>query len=1096
MSSVTTPRLPRQARIIVSPRAAERIGTAREWLGQFLPATEILLLAAVPEAADDLLRNLARDRGGFFAIHRLTLGRLAGLLAADAMAASLLAPADGLATIAIAARAIARTTAAGKLSYFAPVASRPGFPGALAATIRELRLACIDAAALAARGEREASLAELLANYEAELDDAGLADHPALLRLGAAAAASATPPRFIGLPTLLLDVPVASVAEHALVRALSARAPSLLATIPAGDSTTLAMLQDSIGVAADTVSGTTIAESALARLQDHLFADTPPSPAALDPGVTVVSAAGEMQECIEIARVVHAEARAGTPFDRIAIALHAPSRYSACLREALDRASVPAFFARGTARPEPGGRAVLTLLACAAEGLSARRFAEYLSLAQVPSPNRNAIEDSSLFVIPSSELGAVPLFADFEPVRSNPEIEPAELSPSPVVEGEARAPWRWERLLVDAAVIGKADRWRRRLAGLAEELKLRRGGLDDDDDPRATAIDRDLLDLSHLRETALPLIDALASLPVRARWDQWLAHLRDLANLAVRDRAPVLAALGELEPMGPVGPVDLDEVRLVLAARLGQLEMPPPHRRYGAVFVAPPVNLRGLEFDIVIVPGLAERIFPKKLTEDPILPDSARSALGANMATQSDRALAERMALRMAAGAATQRAIFSYPRVDLAQGRPRVPSFYALEVLRSAEGRLPGFDELSRRAAGDETLRSGWPAPTDPELAIDDAEFDLAVLERLADRDPAETAGAANYLLNANDHLARALRWRARRWLRRWTPADGLVDPGEGARAALERHRLDSRSYSPTALQNFAACPYRFFLQAIHRLRPREEAIALETIDPLTRGAMFHEIQFTLLTELRRTGLLPITQDNLDAAIAVADHTLEKVAASYHDRLAPAIERVWRDGIDSMGADLREWIRRAARDSARWVPERFELSFGLADRTQADPASQAAPVPLQGGLLLRGSIDLVESSGAMLRVTDHKTGRAWAPKGVVVNGGKILQPVLYALAAERILAGTVAAGRLYYCTSTGGYEERVVALDDVSRNAASDVVGIIGRAIDEGFLPAAPNRGECRLCDYRAVCGPYEEQRIARKPAARLGPLGRLRAIP
>ena len=46
------------------------------------------------------------------------------------------------------------------------------------------------------------------------------------------------------------------------------------------------------------------------------------------------------------------------------------------------------------------------------------------------------------------------------------------------------------------------------------------------------------------------------------------------------------------------------------------------------------------------------------------------------------------------------------------------------------------------------------------------------------------------------------------------------------------------RSFSPTALQNFAACPYRFFLQAILRLEPRQEPVAIETIDPLTRDEL------------------------------------------------------------------------------------------------------------------------------------------------------------------------------------------------------------------------------------------------------------------
>jgi hypothetical protein len=107
------------------------------------------------------------------------------------------------------------------------------------------------------------------------------------------------------------------------------------------------------------------------------------------------------------------------------------------------------------------------------------------------------------------------------------------------------------------------------------------------------------------------------------------------------------------------------------------------------------------------------------------------------------------------------------------------------------------------------TARLGWPAPPDPIDAIDNAEHDLAILDRL-------TA--------ANPYLARALRVRYQRWGRSWTPADGLVSRSETIQAIMSRHTLGSRSYSPTALQNYARCPYRFFLQAIHGLAPREVA--------------------------------------------------------------------------------------------------------------------------------------------------------------------------------------------------------------------------------------------------------------------------------
>jgi RecB family exonuclease len=1092
--------------LIRSPHASVRLAAARDWLASAVGGSrEILVLAAHPDSADDLVRSVAAGRGALAGVHRLTPNRLIAILAADQMAAAGLAPATTLATEAVAARAVFQLKPTGRLAWFEPVLDRPGFPRALARSLAELRLNRITAPALEKLDRIGPPLAALLTQLETELAAANLADRAAIINMALDAIAGPGY-RYARLPLALIDLPVESALESDLIVALAAQASTVLATVPDGDdrpAEAFARIFDRSPKEPPAAYEPPPPEApALTRLQCYLFAGTQPPAAILDDSVTLESATGEMQECVAIARRIHAESARGIRFDRIAVVLHSPGRYIAHLEESLDRAGIPACFVRGASRPEPGGRALLTLLACAAENLSARRFAEFLSLAQLRDPEAPvpAPDASPVFVASDDELGALMQADSAEPLDS----ASTAADPVPIVDVSARAPWRWEKLLVDAAVIGSRDRWDRRLAGLEAELRLQRSeAAAESGEARAAALDRQLLDLKHLRALALPVIDALASRPQTATWAEWLTYLRDLSAQFIRDRDPVLAVLAELVPMGPVGPITLDEVRIVLAERLGNLERPRPRRRYGAVFVATPAQMRGMEFDVTIVPGLVERVFPRKLIEDPLLPDSARRELDPSLPLQADRTAAERLALRLALGAARDRVALSYPRVDLDQGRPRVPSFYALEILRAAEGHLPGFDELARRAAGDRPSRLGWPVPLDPNDAIDDAEFDLAVLDKLLDANPDTTVGAAHYLLDANPHLGRALRARARRWLRRWTPNDGLVDPSPSERAALARHQLAARSYSPTALQNFASCPYRFFLQAIHRLEPREEPEAIEVIDPLTRGALFHEVQFELLTELRANGQLPVTETSLAHTHTCLDRILDKVADGYHDDLAPAIERVWIDGIDSIRADLREWVRRMATDADGWRPDRFELAFGLRDRDQADPASTPDPIALSIGLTVRGSIDLVERGiNGALRVTDHKTGRVRAAKNVVIGGGKTLQPLIYALAVEQILAAPVAYGRLYYCTATGGYEDRVVAIDDAARTAGTEFATVLKQALTDGFLPAAPDKRECQYCDYRRVCGPYEEIRVrhkldhADKVAERLAPLTNLRTLP
>ena len=237
------------------------------------------------------------------------------------------------------------------------------------------------------------------------------------------------------------------------------------------------------------------------------------------------------------------------------------------------------------------------------------------------------------------------------------------------------------------------------------------------------------------------------------------------------------------------------------------------------------------------------------------------------------------------------------------------------------------------------------------------------------------------------------------------------------------------------------------------------------------------------MSALRELDVLPVTPEDLDDASGLLDEKLEEVAQQWHEELAPAIERVWLDGIESIRADLREWMRRAAEDPEHWRPEWFELGFGLRDRAQADPHSSADPVAIEGGLSLRGSIDLLERDPAgRIRVTDHKTGKVRAEKNFVIGGGKTLQPVLYALAAESVLKEKIYAGRLYYCTAAGGYEERVVEINDEARESSRKFVAIVKQALEAGFFPAAPDDRECDWCDYKRVCGPYEERRSKIKP--------------
>ena len=1083
--------------IAVSCDAATRLAIAAEWLDSYTAHTEILIISPTAEAADDLYLRAANSKTSWFGIKRVTLNSFAARLARPILAESGHAPASSLSFVAVAARAIHSLQTDGKLSYFSPVANRPGFPVAVGRTLEELRMNRVDVQAIARLARGGSDLATIAQAVEHELHESKLADRATIFRTAIDSLRSEGSTEKFSLPLLLLDLPLRTQLEVELIREMALRCADVLATVPVGDERVASALEDALDCRRK-INVPLAPANSLSSAKLHLFADSAPELSALDDSLKLSNWPGEPRECVEIVRRIQAEAERGVPFDQMAVLLNSAGEYRSHLEEAFKRAEIPVYFAHGSTAPDPSGRAMLALLSCAAEGLSARRFAEYLSLGQVPDPDRPKDLEAA-WVGPEDELVAS-INQENEGEGQN-EVEALRADPesSSVIEGNLRAPWRWEHLLVDSAVIGGKDRWVRRLDGLANELRLQLDEAEEEESSLAERLARDLRDLDHLRAFALPTIELLDALPEQAIWGVWLSQLRELAVATLRDPAGVLATLADLEPMAPVGPVDLYEVQLVLEPRLRDLSVAPPRRRYAAIFVGPVESARGLAFNVVFIPGLAEKIFPRKLVEDPILPDLQRQEVAGDLLIRRDRLELERQALRLALGAARERAYLSYPRIDVQQSRPRVPSFYALEALRAAEGVLPGFQQLSARAEAATRARLGWPAPQSSAEAIDESEYDLALLGSLVDARPEDSTGSAHYLLSANAHLARALRARFRRWSRKWTLNDGLVDADDLGKEAMARQQLSARAFSATALQHYASCPYRFFLNAVFRLRPREEVAAIEVLDPLTRGALFHKTQFDLLTRLKTAGLLPLGPTSINQACAVADSSLDEVARLYEDRLAPAIPRVWRDTIESIRSDLREWLRRSSEADDGWVPDKFELAFAMDHilSQERDAASVSEPVEIAGGLKLRGSIDLVERhANGKLRVTDHKTGKARAEKDFIVGRGQSLQPLLYALACEELLGQRVESGRLYYCTAAGGYEERVVALDGESREVVTSVITTIGEALSDGFLPAAPDKGACAWCDYRAVCGSREELRSGRKPAMRLAQLTMIRGLP
>ncbi len=948
-----------------------------------------VVIAGSRYAAGDLIREACDS--ALLGIQRYTFRGLVYALSTNAMNSRGLTPLGRIAREAIAA-SVSREVA---LKYLHDVVRFPGFPAALANTLRDLRLDRIPRSKLRDTGRSGADLAALLEAYEDELGRLDFADYPSRVEIAIECARAIAP-----APVLLLALDLHSRAERELCDTLLNRAPAYL-----------------IACGSEASASPATAIQAVQRFA--LSGDRAPE-RSQDASVAFFSASSEALEFVEIARrALHS----GVPFDRIAILLRNPGRHGPLVREALQRAGIPAHYTGGAEHPDLAGRAFLTLLRCREQNYSAAVFAEYLSLGQVPRE-----------------------------------------------EGEVPPSTAWERLLRDAAVIHTVPRWHSRLTVLLDRLytEYEKEAREDRKQHKA----RDIAALESLRGFAVPVIERLAALPERALWGEWLGALEDLATHSLAWPRTVHESLDELAPLAALGPVTLAEVIRTLERLIGEYRDDADEPRYGKLFVSSIEEARGMRFRLVFIPGLNEGMFPRQLREDPLLLDKQRLALGMRTAVEDSELL------RTALACASESAVFSFARVDLATGRERVPSFFAVEVLKAARGSGADIPKLLEQAKAASESRIGWSAPSNPADSIDDVEFDLASF-RVASA--ARVPGGYAWIGEVNPHARRSIQARIERWGHTWSKSDGLAATDVHIGIALRKYRLTERAWSASALQQFARCPYRFLLHGIHGLEPVEEPEALERMDALVRGRLYHRVLFHLF------------RDGDGDALARLDEILPRLAAETAEEHAPVVPGFWRDEVEKLRADLRGWLSGREPD---WSPARVELAFGTDDFTEHDPSSTADSVVIEGGFRLRGSIDLIEQrSDGRLRVIDHKTGKFPDKPPQYVGNGEVLQPLLYALAAQALLGEAPSQSILSYATLRGGYRIAAVPINGEARNRVRRVLALIDKWIDQGFLPAAPKRGGCDHCEYLPVCGPYEELRVSVKPQPDLRELVEIRRL-
>ena len=966
------------------------------------------------------LANRPGHRGGFVNVRFLRLGQLAELLGGPVLAGArpLTSPLRSEAV---------RAGLADEPGAFAAVAGHPATVRSLESTFRDLRRGPLDrmAAALAGRPEPAASVARLYEAFRART--ARFADEEDVA--GAAAEAVAgDAPALAELGHVVVYLPARlSPAEWSLLEALTARRSLTVVMGRTGDP----------GVDA-TVDG-----PALERFTQLLGppATTPDAPA---PGATaIVSAPDPEDEVRAVLRLVMERVRAGTPLHRIALLYRQSDPYARLARELLDAGGI-AWTGPGTRRlaDTVAGRVLLGLLHLADGDLRRDQVAAFLA--------------------------------------SGPVLDPDARRPVPAA--------RWDVLSRRAGVVGGREQWHARLERHARattaELDTARG---DDDTSEATM---------RRLESELEQVDRLAAFiadlgtrvtpPEPAEWPALTDWARGLLGAYLGgDRRRRHWPAVELEAAERVeraleGLAGLAEIRrttdLATFVRAVEAELDAPVGRVGrfghGAFVGPLRNAYGGDFDVVYLLGLTEGAFPPRSRDDPVLPDRDREVAAPEPVTRRALRRAEERRDYLAALAAAPERVLSFPRADTRAQRKRLPARWLLESAGALAGHVLGAEELVALTGAPwlhvvPSFEAGVCAPGE---AGSIGEYDLRHLRawRRADRPLARhPVVAADAGLRAGVAAIDARRSP------RFTPFDGLVGPSPVLRPSADQ------PLSPTSLEDWARCPFRYLLGRVLRLREIERPEDTETISPLERGSLVHAVleQFVDEAAPRTSPTEPWSNAERELLLTIAErHCDAAEAAGVTGRpLQWRLERrrILREVATVLDSD--EDVR--AELGVVPTPQGREVDFGWSG---AEPL--VVTLPDGRTVAFRGRVDRVDRApdGSRTVVLDYKTGNpAREDPRAELRAGRRLQLPVYGLAMGD--AAPDVHAYYWYLAKRGAAGLSGYALDDEARGEFHAVLTTIVDGVEGGVFPAYPGDvtgdrtgretwDNCRYCAFDRLC--------------------------
>tara|TARA_B100001964_G_C14261814_1_gene616035 strand:+ start:9029 stop:12220 length:3192 start_codon:yes stop_codon:yes gene_type:complete len=282
--------------------------------------------------------------------------------------------------------------------------------------------------------------------------------------------------------------------------------------------------------------------------------------------------------------------------------------------------------------------------------------------------------------------------------------------------------------------------------------------------------------------------------------------------------------------------------------------------------------------------------------------------------------------------------------------------------------------------------------------------------------------------------------------------------------------------YSPTSLESYGQCPFRFFVsKPLGLLEPDE--IEFE-MDVRTRGTLYHSIAEKFYRKKIKEKSLPLS--GKESEWATLKETVIKVFSECNEKLGDP--RLWKVESEQIMAVFRRFWEAEVKDQKQtgYTPVAVELSFDFADKWKPDiPPIKLEITPGEERLLV-GRIDRVDvkQDGSGARVIDYKSGSNSSLYKKKIKkemlGKETFQPLIYSMAAKNYLlasgllkpTGFIESG--YRLIDEKDFKKAYVTTSFDDEKSFKALVAKMILDIESGRFPVDPV--ECGYCNFAGLC--------------------------